>query len=525
MPTFPKYTTLLVVQQVQREVHKEMLAVAEINYIRHEANQKGCSYSDIAKRMKRDPRTVKKYAEMENFSVSKVKQKRKARVMDPVKPILDQWIKEDLTKKKKYRRTAKRMYETLKEQFGFTGSDRSVRLYVSKRRQELLEESELAALPLEAKPATAQVDFGEAPFIYEGEHTNLPFLVLSFPNSNAAYVQVMPSQNRECLLEGLKRMFHYMGGVPRVIRFDNLSPAVKKILPNGERELTEEFQRFALHYGFECEFCNPASGNEKGNVEAKVKYIRNNFFLPELTIYDLDAFNDFLWEKCEKDWHRPHYQKERSIAGLFEEEKEFFLQLPAKEFDCSRYEQVKADKYGYIRIENKLYSTSPRFAKQMVLAKFTYKEIEILTEDYERIIKHERLYGTKKQKSMKWQPYLTLMAKRPNALKYTNFYEKMPEEWKKYFSNCTNQEKKDALQLLAVLLKEHDFEVSTQALRLASQHGHPKVESIKQVFYQLINGRGIREPIQPKISVPDMPESFRGVRHYDHLFESPGGEA
>ncbi|OEC83471.1 hypothetical protein A9D46_19035 [Photobacterium damselae subsp. damselae] len=59
----------------------------------------------------------------------------------------------------------------------------------------------------------------------------------------------------------------------------------------------------------------------------------------------------------------------------------------------------------------------------------------------------------------------------------------MPEEWKNYFSNCTVQEKKEALQLLAVLLKEHDFEVSTQALRIASQYGHPKVESIKQVFY------------------------------------------
>jgi hypothetical protein len=334
----------------------------------------------------------------------------------------------------------------------------------------------------------------------------------------------MPAQNQECFLEGLKRIFHYMGRVPRVIRFDNLSPAVKTILPNGERELTETFQRFVLHYGFECEFCNPASGNEKGNVESKVKYIRNNFFLPEQTIYQLESFNESLWEKCEKDWNRPHYEKERLIAELFEEEQALFLQLPAKEFECVRYEQVTADKYGFIHLENNLYSTSPRFAKQKVLAKISYHEIAILTEEHELIIKHERLYGTK-QKSMKWQPYLTLMAKRPNALKYTDFYEKMPEEWKNYFSNCTVQEKKEALQLLAVLLKEHDFEVSTQALRIASQYGHPKVESIKQVFYQLINGRGIREPIQPKKHVPDMPEAIRGVRHYDRLFESQGDVA
>ncbi|GFZ82048.1 integrase [Compostibacillus humi] len=496
-----------------------MLAVAEIDYIRLEANHKGCSYSDIARRMNLDPRTVKKYAEMEDFNPSKRKQKRKARVMDPVKPILDQWIKEDLKKKKKYRRTAKRMYEMLKEQYDFKGSDRSVRLYVSKRKKELMAENESAALPLEGRPATAQVDFGEAPFIYKGEHVNLPFLVLSFPNSNGAYVQVLPSQNRECFLEGLKRMFHYMGQVPRVIRFDNLSPAVKRILPNGERELTEDFQRFVLHYGFKCEFCNPASGNEKGNVEAKVKYIRNNFFLPEQTVNDLDSFNDSLWEKCEKDFQRPHYQKGKTIAELFEEEKEFFLQLPAKEFECVRYEQLKADKYGFIRIDNKLYSTSPRFAKQMVLAKISYKEIEILTENYESIIKHERLYG-KKQKSMKWQPYLTLMAKRPNALKY----DKMANEWKNYFSNCTIQEKKEALQLLSVLLKEHNFEISTQALRLATQRGHPDIESIKHIFYQLINGRGIRDPIKPKIRVPNMPNTSRGVNHYDRLFQSTGGE-
>lgn len=91
---------------------------------------------------------------------------------------------------------------------------------------------------------------------------NFSFLVLSFPNSNAFYFQVFPSQNRECFLEGMKRIFYHMGEVPKIIRFDSLSPAIKKVLPNGERELTEEFKRFVLHYGFECEFCNPASGNE-----------------------------------------------------------------------------------------------------------------------------------------------------------------------------------------------------------------------------------------------------------------------
>ena len=153
-----------------------------------------------------------------------------------------------------------------------------------------------------------------------------------------------------------------MGGVPKTIRFDNLSPAVKKVLPNGERQLTEEFQNFVLHYGFECEFCNPNSGNEKGHVEAMVKYVRNNYLLPGLHVFDLDQLNKELWIKAEKDRARKHYEKGDLISQLFEEDRKVCLVLPGKEYHCIRYETVKADKYGYIKVEKNLYSTSPRYA-------------------------------------------------------------------------------------------------------------------------------------------------------------------
>lgn len=157
-------------------------------------------------------------------------------------------------------------------------------------------------------------------------------------------------------------------------------------------------------------------------------------------------------EKAEKDRERPHYVKETMLSELYLADKEHLLQLPAKEFDCIRYERVKADKYGYIRVENKLYSTSPRFAKCMVLAKISFDRVDILTEEYELIVQHPRLYG-KEPKSVIWQPYLILMAKRPTAIKYTSFYEQLPIEWQVYLSNCTVPEKQEALQLLSVILK------------------------------------------------------------------------
>ncbi|WP_110927705.1 IS21 family transposase [Bacillus massiliglaciei] len=494
-----------------------MLAVAEINYIRHEVNNKDNGYAEVAKKMGKDPRTVKKYADMEDFNEKpKKRQVRISPVLGPVKAILDEWIKEDFKKKKKFRRTAKRLWELLKEHHEFKGSDRTVREYVSLRKKEFQNEADEAALPLEAVPGTAQVDFGEAPFEYGGEEIVLPYLVMSFPFSNSFYFQAFPSQNKECFLEGMKRMFHHMGGVPKTIRFDNLSPAVKKVLPNGKRHLTDEFQNFVLHYGFEPEFCNPNSGNEKGHVEAMVKYVRNNFLLPGLHVIELDELNKELWGKAERDRERKHYQKEWMISQLFEDDRKAFLLLPPKEYECVRYETLKADKYGYIKLDLNLYSTSPRYALSKVLARISYDKVDILNDENELVVSHSRLYG-QYRKSMKWQPYLNLMAKRPTALKYTSFYGQLPEEWKNYFESCTVAEKPEALRLLSVILKDHEFSAITKALVIASEHGHPSVEAIKQVFYQLINGRGMRDEIKPKMTLPELPEVTRGLTHYDKL--------
>ncbi|WP_368502786.1 IS21 family transposase (plasmid) [Alkalihalophilus sp. As8PL] len=503
-----------------------MLQVTEINYIRQEVNSKGHSYSDVARRTHKDIRTVKKYADLEEFHPEKKRKKSQpSPVMEPVKDIVDQWLKEDMKKKRKYRRTAKRIWQMLvnDEKLNFKGSDRTVRAYVSKRKKELLDESEGAAIPLESRPGDAQVDFGEAPFKRDGKVVDLPYLVLSFPYSNAFLVQVFESQNQDCFLEGLKRFFTHIEGVPKRIRFDNLSPAVKKILPQGKRELTEGFERFALHYGFEYEFCNPGAGNEKGHVEAMVKYVRNNFFLPERSVYQLEELNNRLWQEVENDRYRLHYEKKDEIARLFEEDREALFYLPPKEYRGRRIETLKADKYGYVLVNSKRYSTSPRYANQKVLVGIKYNCIDILTDQYELIVSHERLYG-EESKSMIWHPYLSLMAKRPTALKYTTFYDQLPDAWQKYLHECTVEDKKKALLLLSTILKSNRLDRATEALEIASKRCHPSSETIKQVFHQLVHGRGHRQTLKLKNTVPTMPIAERGMNQYDTFFTLGGGQ-
>ncbi|MDN4075941.1 hypothetical protein [Fictibacillus terranigra] len=95
-------------------------------------------------------------------------------------------------------------------------------------------------------------------------------------------------------------------------------------------------------------------------------------------------------------------------------------------------------------------------------------------------------------------------------------------KWQTYLEQCTVHEKQQALQLLSVFLKEHDFQTPTEALRLASERGHPSVDSIKQIFYQPLNGRGQRKEIDVQKSLPDVPSAVRGLSHYDYLMETRG---
>ena len=123
-------------------------------------------------------------------------------------------------------------------------------------------------LPLAHPTGNGQVDFGE--IIYHdgnGQEQKGYALTVSFPQSNKGYTQFFSSQNQERLLTGLQRIFEHIGGVPSRLKFDNLSTAVAQVLEGPKQVLTDGFRRFMLHYRFQADFCNPASGNENGNVE------------------------------------------------------------------------------------------------------------------------------------------------------------------------------------------------------------------------------------------------------------------
>lgn len=108
---------------------------------------------------------------------------------------------------------------------------------------------------LEHPPGEAQLDFGTMEVEHQGVFKDVKALVLSFPFSNAGFAVALPSENQKCLLTGMTQLFDQIGGFPREIRIDNMVTAV--VQPKSKFKpavLSEGFQLFSLHYGFETRF-------------------------------------------------------------------------------------------------------------------------------------------------------------------------------------------------------------------------------------------------------------------------------
>ncbi len=244
-------------------------------------------------------------------------------LLDPLKPIIDQWLLDDLKAPRRQRHTAKRVFERLQEEYSeqLEVKLRTVQYYVSYKKKEIYKSQQKARLPLYHPPGEAQVDFGHFSYINNsGDMVDALKLTVSFPYSNQAYCQIFGGENQQCLLQGMRNIFEHIGKVPNRILFDNLSSAVAHMGNGHNRTLTDGFERFMAHYKFEAAFCNGAAGWEKGNVENKVGYERRNMFVPIPTILDFNQFNQSLFIVCEKDAKREHYAKKISSSPRYAKE-------------------------------------------------------------------------------------------------------------------------------------------------------------------------------------------------------------
>ena len=241
-----------------------MLNMTQINLIRDLAKS-GYKISEIHEITKLDPKTITKYLEKDDFSPTPPIKIGRSSIVAPFHEKILDYLEADKKLWGKQRHTAKRIFERLRDEEGYSGSYDAVQKYVKNLRND---SRTTGTQELVWEPGCAQVDFGEADMYEDTDCVRRKYLTVSFPYSNDGFSQVFRGETAECVCQGLQDIFHYIGGVPHLLIFDNATGVGRRVMDKITE--TELFARFRAHCGFQIRFCNPYAGYEKGYVKTFV---------------------------------------------------------------------------------------------------------------------------------------------------------------------------------------------------------------------------------------------------------------
>src|SRR5919199_2529573 len=273
-----------------------MKAVDLYARVRRACHVEGMSQRQAAREFGIDPKTV---AKMLRFSVPPGYRRSKPPVrpkLDGFSGMIDRILEEDRGRPRRQRHTARRIFERLRAEHGFTGGETIVKDYVRERRlrgQEMF-------VPLVHPPGHGQADFGEAVAVIGGEERKIHFFCLDLPHSDACFVKAYPAETAEAFCDGHNAAFAFFGGVPLSMLYDNTRLAVARILGDGTRQRTRVFAELQSHSLFADRFGRPGKGNDKGKVEGLVGFARRNYLVPMPQAASFAALNEQLVADCRR---------------------------------------------------------------------------------------------------------------------------------------------------------------------------------------------------------------------------------
>jgi transposase len=335
-------------------------------YIRKKRLIEGWSIRKISRNLGIARQTVRKALENSNIPQYNLTKEKPSPVLDPYKDIILNWLEEDKSAPRKQVHTARRIYHRLVDEYGFTGGESTVRRYVGLLKQSRVE----MFIPLAANwGEQAQVDWGRAKAYIAGKLTEVSLFCLRMKSSLVPFVWAFPTEKLEAFLEGHKLAFEWLNGVPETLIYDNPKTAVTRILKGPFREEHKVFSSLKAHYLFDSDFCNPASGNEKGTVENLVKYVRRNALVPVPRVKSINELNQILIAWCEKQRRLRHKDWEQEQSGLRE--------LPSVPFKCATTKMISSSRLLLFQFDRNYYSVPVNYGNRNLRIEAFVDRIEV----------------------------------------------------------------------------------------------------------------------------------------------------
>lgn len=471
-----------------------MLEVSQVLECKQMFGQ-GVAIREISRRLGISRNTVRRYLRGAEPGVYKRQEARPRPVADRIQSRVRELLEAERSQgvPRKQRLNAARIHRVLREE-GLEASERTVRSVFRDVRRQLRDPLESVFLPLAYEPGEdAQVDFmeGEVDDVTEGR-VKRDVLIVRCCYSKLAYRYAAPNQTREALFEGLIQAFEFLGGVPKNLWFDNLSPVVKKVLQGRTRELQKAFESFQAHYGFRAQFCRPGKGNEKGGVETEVKWTRSEVFTPIPVVDGRAGLQTRLDELTEQDAGRIPKGQRHSIGELWKHERHSLLPLPEKRYEAANTRLATVTNYSWVQSGTNFYSVPTDLGEKFVTIKLLAEEV-VLLHDGQEIARHARSYGRGRM-ALKLEHYLPLLERKHRGLDRTvpmrEWFAQADPIWRQFLSQLRDrlgevQGTKDFIDALKLTVS-HGLEEATSAVEATLLSGRV---SRAQVRYHL----GVRE--------------------------------
>ena len=289
--------------------------MALLSVIRRWHFREGMPIREIERRTGLSRNTIRKYLRAGAVE-PKFKAPDRPSNLDAFAEKLAAWLRVEVAKSRKQRRTARQMHTDLVS-LGYVGSYGRVAAFVRAWKAERQRDAQTSGrgtfVPLAFAPGEAfQFDWSEDWAVLGSERVKLQVAHTKLSHSKAFIVQAYLLQTHEMLFDALTQAFRVLGGVPRRGIFDNMKTAVDRIGSGKARQVNARFSAMASHYLFEPEFCNPASGWETGQIEKNVQDARRRLWHPNGAIEGADS------RTCQHAAHARGLQhgKGAAVAGM-----------------------------------------------------------------------------------------------------------------------------------------------------------------------------------------------------------------
>lgn len=231
----------------------------------------GVTTSEIARRVGRDPKTIRTVLRADAPAPRKRTWKPQASKLAPYHDYLAHRVADGCL-------NASVLAEELAYQ-GYTGKLTILRDYLRPFRQAMRREREVT-VRFETEPGEqAQVDWGDFGRIWEQDRwQSLYAFVFTLGYSRALFLTFVTRCDMEHFLACHVAAFEALG-IPERLLYDNLKTAILGRRPDGTPMFPGRFLDFALFAGFTPTFCRPYRARTKGKVERSIRYIRENFWV------------------------------------------------------------------------------------------------------------------------------------------------------------------------------------------------------------------------------------------------------